>query len=118
LTKKQAAAHAAKMEVIAKEIKQFLVDRDMWLDTRIYFNGMAFCSCGGVDTVLTDIKPETFFKYTNPETLSMSFEGPLYEELNYGTYGWKTQTEFIELLEKHGYYYELGNYWNLSLQEN
>ena len=48
----------------------------------------------------------------------MSFEGPLYDVLNAYVPGWvKKEDEFRKLFEKYGFYYELGNAWNLSAYE-
>ena len=54
----------------------------------------------------------------NTNTLSMSFEGPLYHVLNRYVRGWtKLESELQKLFEKHGYYYEMGHAWNLSAYE-
>lgn len=115
-----------KMEQLAKDIYIFLSERGMWGDTRIYFNGKAFCtesdSSGSTQVgkdlyVIEDIDPATFMEYYNSDTITMSFEGvySMYEALNYGTDGWRTLEDFLDLIEKHGYYFEQGNYWNLHL---
>ena len=47
----------------------------------------------------------------------MTFEGPLYEALNYGGYDenpWQTEEELTAIFRKYGLYYELGNAWNLT----
>jgi len=104
--------HEKKMEKIALDIRKYLKEEDLWYDTRIYFNSMCFCSNteGGI---IEDINPKDYFEYANPKTLSMSFEGPLYEVINYGDGG----EGIRNILEKYGYYFELGNAWNLSIYE-
>ena len=64
-----------------------------------------------------DKNPKDYFEYAG-KILSMSFEGPLYDILNYGfEWGSKWEEEFLEIFKKHGYYYELGNAWNLTAVE-
>lgn len=59
-----------------------------------------------------NMNPFDYFEYANHNhILSMSFEGPLYESINYS--GYKTEG-LRELFEKYGVYWELGNAWNLS----
>ena len=116
-----------KIEKLAKEILDFLIDREMWIDTTIFFNNKAYTTTGSAytsynnrDNVITktDIDPRDYFEYVN-NILSMSFEGPLYDALNYndGQMSVKIEEEFSNLLKKYGLYYELGNPWNLTLYE-
>ena len=66
--------------------------------------------------VLEDEDPHTYTEYAG-DILTMTFEGPLYEALNYGDYGgyqWKTEEELTAIFRKYGLYYELGNAWNLT----
>lgn len=119
LTKRQ-------IETLAKEIRKFLLDRDMWIDTTIYFNGKAFSTDDRNGNyryndpknlvVLEDQDPKLYFDYVG-DILSMSFEGPFYDVMNdyLGDYGYKLEEEFRSILRKYGLYYELGNAWNLSL---
>lgn len=119
LTKRQ-------IEIMAKEIRAFLLKYDMWIDTTIYFNGKAFSTDDRKGRfyyndpehliVLENVDPKNYFDYVGP-ILSMSFEGDFYDVMNgyYGQYGIKIENEFHELLRKYGCYCELGNAWNLSL---
>lgn len=116
-------------ERLAKAIRKWLLDREMWIDTTIYFNGKAFSTNDRHDNfyyndpehliVLEDQDPRDYFEYVNePHILSMSFEGPLYEVLNGYCYGWvELYDSFTELLEKYGVLFELGDAWNLSCFE-
>lgn len=114
----------AKIEKMAKEIRDFLNKHELWEDVRIYFNGKAYATDDGKGNysyndpnklyVLEDVDPRDYFEYVG-DILSMSFEGGLYDLLNY-EFG-KTYNEFNELIKKFGCYYELGNAWNLSLYE-
>ncbi len=104
---------------IATIIKDWLLKNQLADDTRIYFNDQCYSSVDyGYEAsyeLLKDIKASDYFKYANDKTVSMSFEGALHTVLNYGEDGWKAHTEFTELLEKHGWYFEFGHSWNLSL---
>lgn len=60
-----------------------------------------------------NMNPFDYFEYANHEhILSMSFEGPLYDELNY--VGGKKTEGLDKIFKKYGCYWELGNAWNLS----
>lgn len=118
----------AKIRKLAEEIREFLLDREMWVDTRIYFNGVAFSTDDGKGRYyyndrehlveLQDEDPTNYFEYVGPY-LSMSFEGPFYEVMNgyLGSYGYKVEDAFHELLKRYGVYPELGNAWNLSVYD-
>lgn len=116
----------AQIEILAKEIRQYLLDRDMWSDVRIYFGGKAFSTDDREGhyyyndaehlVVLEDEDPRRYTEYAG-DILTMTFEGPLYEALNYGGYGdnpWQVEEELIAIFRKYGLYYELGNAWNLT----
>lgn len=116
-------------EALARDIYAWCKKKNLWGDNCIYFNGKAWASWSEwhgeqgemVDEELyeyEDKDPRTYFSYGNPATLSMSFEGPLNHVLNAYVSGWvKLESEFSKLFEKYGYYYEMGNAWNLSAYE-
>ena len=118
-----------KMEVLAKGIYDWCIAKDLWGDNIIYFNGKAWSSSAkwGNDVgkkiadnlyEYQDRNPSDYFEYANPDTLSMSFEGPLNHVLNAYVPGWvKLEAEFGKLFEKHGYFYEMGHAWNLAAYE-
>lgn len=118
---------AKKTENLAKEIHSFLVKNGLWVDVAIYFNGKCWSTNNKNHTEFcynenryfeTEANPKDYFEYVaEPNILSMSFEGGLYEILN-GYYGFKLEAEFQTIFEKYGLYYELGNAWNLSCFEN
>lgn len=67
-------------------------------------------SYGGTPFIEENMDPRNHFKYVRePNILSMSFEGTLYDILN-------THDMFAlqDLFSKYGLYYECGNAWNLS----
>lgn len=113
---------------LAKEIREFLLDRDMWIDTTIYFNGMAYSTDDRQGhyyyndrehlVELHEQDPHRYVNYVGPY-LTMTFEGDFYDVMNgyMGKYGYMVQEKFLELCHEYGLYYELGNAWNLSLYD-
>ena len=116
-----------KMELLAIDIYCWCVKKNLWGDNCLYFNGKAYASWsewhGEKGKKIRDKlyeyenkNPKDYFEYANPETLSMSFEGPLYMVLNAYVSGWvKLEQQFAKLFEKYGCYYEMGHAWNLSV---
>ena len=113
-------------EMLAREIREWLLKNYMWQDVTIYFNGKAYSTDDGNGhhytndpehlIELNNVNPLDYFEYVNPETVSMSFEGMLYDVLN--SYDCDSlEREFSKLFEKYGLYYELGNAWNLTCGE-
>lgn len=118
----------------AKEIANWLIENNLWNETLIYVDGGRYRFKSSlshedeIEALLNDKKiiPEIIyeenweppFEYVaKPNFLSMSFEGSLYGVLNYEyslRYCEKLDEEFESILEKYGYYYELGNAWNLT----
>lgn len=119
-----------KFELLAKDIYNWCVKKNLWSDCCIYFNGKAWASWDNwheengkqIGDRLYEFKnrnPKEYFEFANPNTLSMSFEGPLYHVLNAYVPGWiKLEKEFSKLFEKYGVYWEMGHAWNLSVFEN
>lgn len=113
-------------EQLATEIFNWLVDNELWVDVCIYFNGKRWstnnkdCSefCYNERKYFEDeANPMDYFEYVRePNILSMSFEGALYNVLNGYSYG-NEEVKFRKIFEKYGLYYELGNAWNLSCYE-
>ena len=113
------------IEDLAVEIREFLLQHEMWQDTDIYFNGKRFGCRNPEDGhyyyndrehlfVEEDIYPETYFEYVNPNhILSMSFEGPVCHMLYYDCNP-ELKEEFDKMFEKRGLYYEFGHHWNFS----
>lgn len=120
----------------AKEIIKWLIKRDLWRDVIIYVDNGRYTFKNTspykdeIEALLADEKivpeviwedgydPKEYFKYVcQPNFISMSFEGILYEALNYcllDSYCNKVDKELSDIFGKYGYYYELGNSWNLS----
>lgn len=113
---------------LAKEIRQFLLDNELWIDTTIYFNGMAYSTDDREGhyfyndpehlVELKDEDPHRYVEYVGPY-LTMTFEGPFYDVMNgyLGKYGYRLEEKFHDILKKYGLYCELGNAWNLSVYD-
>lgn len=115
-------------EQLATEVFNWLVDHEMWIDVAIYFNGKRWSTanknhtefCYNERRYFEDVAdPKDYFEYVRePNILSMSFEGSLYDVLNGYVRGWaKLEDEFRKIFAKYGLYFELGNAWNLSCYE-
>lgn len=103
------------------EIIEYLVKHDMFFDTSIYVNGKCYSSNSRHDSVCKNIAgtsvyesdcddPSRYIEYCNKETITMTFEGPLYEELNYGN----AHDELEKIFNKYGLYFEQGYAWSLA----
>lgn len=114
-----------RIENLAVEIREFLLEHDMWVDVAIYFNGKCF-STHDKETgkyyyndrehlvVQENEDPRTYFEYVNPDhILSMSFEGVVCEMLYYGMFQ-GIRRKFDAIFERYGLYYEFGHHWNFS----
>ena len=110
------------IEKMAKDIEKFLRANEIADNVTMFYNDMRVrLTPDGNNSVEHNVSPLDYFEYVNPRhILSMSFEGGLYDALNYGTPGtsWRLQEKFTDLLNKYGFYYELGNAWNLTLFPN
>lgn len=115
---------AKTIECLAKEIREYLLQNELWQDVRIYFNRKAFATDDGQGHyaynnpnklfVIEDVDPRDYFDYCG-DIMSMSFEGPLYDVLNY--YFGSLESGLAAIFDKYGCYYELGNAWNLTLHQ-
>lgn len=111
-----------KIEELANEIIGFLERSGLAPSVSIYFNNKVMRNKGKYDDdynyiskweTTENVDPHDYFEYAAYDhILSMSFEGPLYDVLNY-TFG-KMEEKFLNIFHKYGLYYELGNAWNLS----
>lgn len=116
-------------ESLALHIYDWCKAKHLWGDNCIYYNGKALASWSewegeaghkvNDDLYLYENKdPLRYIEYANPNTITMSFEGPLYHVLNgYVRGGYKLEEQLQELFKKYGYYFEYGHAWNLSAYE-
>ena len=77
-----------------------------WIESRISSEDISYRT--GEDGL-------SYSQYASAKYPFISFEGELYSLLNYGEDGWKFKEEFDTFLSKLGFYYELGEAWNLTL---
>jgi hypothetical protein len=102
---------------VTQAISKWLVANHLHGDVHIYFNDRAYSfEDDGKITRRSHIKGSNYFHYANDDTVSMSFEGPLWEVLNfYHPRSTELHEQFMNLLDEHGFWFERGNHWNLSL---
>lgn len=55
-------------------------------------------------------------EYNNPKTITITFEGPMYHDINYGKR--RIETEINKLAASYGLYIEYGYAWSLALYED
>ena len=111
------------IEALAFEIRSFLEKNGLASSVSIYYNNKVVRDRGDYDEdynyipkweTTEDINPHDYFEWAAYDhILSMSFEGPLYDVLNY-TFG-KNEEVFRSIFERRGLYYEFGNAWNLTV---
>lgn len=119
-------------KAMANEVYKWCLAHGAWNDCIIYFDGKAWTTDDewggeqgkkiGYDLYEYENKVCTdYFEYGNPNTLSVSTEGTLYEILNYyWEYEFMTEwyEDFIGLFDKYDGYIELGNSWNFTFVED
>ena len=125
------------LKFIVRDIINFLIENNLWLDISIYANKTCFTSIKpnmeqsdyNTREILTEHNSGIVYYYKDEASnytqycnglVTMIFEGPLYHVLNYYdsmNYCNEIIMKFEELLKRYGLYYELGNAWNLGLYE-
>lgn len=115
------------IEKLVFEIRDFLLERGMWEDVTIYWDGKAIGTmdengrCAYNDATNLYIYEDDPKRYTGyaGDILTMTFEGALCEALNCGDIDgtWKTDDELTNLFEKYGLHYEMGHSWDLTAVE-
>lgn len=115
------------IEELGNKVVKICVEKG-YGDTCVYFNGKrVYIGTGKLvceenendyhyENVPIEVEenchPYDYFEYYNDNhILSMSFEGNLYDCLNYGS----GSNALEKLFEDYGLYYELGNAWNLTV---
>ena len=62
---------------------------------------------------------QLYCEYANPDYPFISFEGPMYDLMNYGDIDqWKFKESFDKFLDTLGLWYEMGNAWNITLYKD
>lgn len=108
------------IEKFAYDVMDYLTKYNLDSDVCIYFNNKRirhqydWREDNPTPKLIVEenMNPLDYFEYANyNHILSMSFEGPLYDSLNYSGY---KEEGLRRLFEKYGVYWELGDSWNLS----
>ena len=104
-----------------KKIESWMKKNGLLYAVRMYFNNKCYCWYDGEKRIITDIKGSEYFEYANDDTISISFEGPFYNVMNYAydKKEWdRLESEFTKIVGSFDCWYELGNAWNLSIYED
>lgn len=108
----------SKLENLAYNISLLLTEHGCHGDVAIYFEGKRLTTLDSSNYgkwVLQDgFKASDYTDYANDDTITMTFEGEFYHTMNYGDHP-TLLDKFASLLADNGYWYELGNAWNLAL---
>lgn len=111
------------MEKLGLEVANWLLQFGMFHDVNIYVANACVtdtksdkhdCTTmelvNGTVYIIRNIKPE--IEYANPDTITMTFEGPLYHALNHD--GGRTYDRLQKMFGKYGLYFEQGYAWSLA----
>lgn len=126
MSSKQLNITPENMKSTALQIIDFLSKNNLWKNVCIYVANEAWYSDPHPNSdehktnknvtyfVKTDMDViEYLGEYCNPETISMTFEGPLYHKINYNDYDF-VQTLTKKFLDKYDLYFELGHAWSMT----
>lgn len=116
------------MQAMALSVIRYLNRYHMFQDVNIYAGGMHYSDSRHHGQVLhTDLvknaevwagerdRYDCPCEYHNPDTLTMTFEGPLYHAINYGMgRGYRTEQELDAIFARYGLYLEMGHAWSLT----
>lgn len=111
------------MEALTLEIIEFLQQNQLFQDVNIFCNNKRFSSNYSAGSIMEKTQLGIYYvmenrnaadvvEFNNPNTITMTFEGPLYHVLNYGPEA--LEQKFLKVFEKYGLYYELGYAWSLA----
>lgn len=124
----------AEKEKLVFDLIHWLDKRDLFMDIHIYANHKCWSSdyydktlknnMSAIEDpkiakdkfyVTDNVTAKDYIEYANEDLITMSFEGPLYHEINYSD--GKTYNDLKTFFEKRGLYFELGYAWSLSTYE-
>lgn len=106
---------------MAKDIIKFLKDNNLDIDVFLMYNGKRVNAENNEEVEI--VSAGDYVEYFNDDTITMTFEGALYELLNglwnsdYDSEYQKLYDEFNNIFKKYGLYYELGYAWSLTAYE-
>lgn len=116
----------ARMEKLAMELIDLLIEHDMYIDVTIYVNNEMWSATRGRNDIERHTpKQNTFFvtdnvdvskriEYANPDTITLTFEGPLYTALNYYDQS-HIRDRLDKLFLRYHLYAEQGHAWSMAL---
>lgn len=110
------------LESLAIKIIDFCCKHHMFTDVNIYVGDYVYSpepKNNNSKKFITNRKSTYYVTYgvpdvdySNPETITMTFEGTMYDVMNYGD--GKLAEELKSIFAEYGLYYELGHAWSLS----
>ena len=116
----------ARMEKLAMELIDLLIEHDMYIDVTIYVNNEMWSATRDRNDIERHTpKQNTFFvtdnvdvskriEYANPDTITLTFEGPLYAALNYYDQS-HIHDKLDKLFLRYRLYAEQGHAWSMAL---
>lgn len=110
-------------EKMALEIIRYLQAHSLFTDVSLYLNNKRYSSSQhrgdtvkqtryGLYYITDNIDVADHVEYFNRETITMTFEGDLYDMLNYGN--GSVEEDLNIIADKYNLYLEQGNAWNLA----
>lgn len=120
----------AALKRLRDDIIDYLVAHNLFDDVIIYEGGHRYLSDGygrtsdaehidhttrkgtEVELWVESAQASQYLEFANDETLSMAFEGPLYDAMNYGDGA--IESSLQRIFERYGLYFEMGDAWNLT----
>lgn len=123
---------ASQNEELAVKIIEYLQKNELFYDTSLYLNNKKYHSDKystnalgydkvektqyGAYYVTNDIDVTQIVKYCNPDTITMIFEGPLYDAINYGN--GQVEEDLNNIAAEYDLYLERGFAWSLAFYNN
>ncbi len=112
------------IEDLAKELMYYFEQNDLWSQVCIYAAEKSFSSYYVPGSIKKEENQTIFYEkdevdvsekveYCNPQTITITFEGPLYDMINY------QDADFVYNLSKkflypHHLYFEQGHAWSMA----
>ena len=106
-----------KWDKLASEIKNLLDKYEVSTDVSILYNGKRETNNGRGWKSEDFPTPTNNVEYHNNNTLNMTFEGAFNHIINGYSRCDGLMKKFDSIINKYGYYYEMGYAWSLSLHK-
>ena len=111
-----------KKQMLLEETVDYLYENKLFDDVNIYIGGRKYSDCGKQDELKKTTNGSKYYdrgecdvtsivEYSNPKTLTMTFEGILYDMIDMNGIPEGLEAVF----EKYGLYAEQGYAWSLAL---